>query len=123
MRSENLGQADVLVYEPGQNTTSSTPAGLTSLLSHVRSSQISDLLSTLLSQTVVADNPRDAQNILGQHRGVTVVTRDGDIITASRARGGSASSSSLIEIQALIADLAKKPVSYTHLTLPTKRIV
>jgi chromosome segregation protein len=114
LRSENLGQADVLVYEPGQNAGSSTPAGLTSLLSHVRSSQISDLLSTLLSQTVVAENPRDAQNILGQHRGVTVVTRDGDIITASRARGGSASSSSLIEIQALIADLAKKLEEFTH---------
>ena len=114
LRSENLGQADVLVYEPGQSAGSSTPGGLTSLLSHVRSSQISDLLSTLLSQTVIAENPRDAQNILGQHRGVTVVTRDGDIITASRARGGSASSSSLIEIQALIADLAKKLDELTH---------
>ena len=114
MRSENLGQADVLVYEPGQNSTPSTPIGLTSLLNHVRSSQISELLSALLSQTVVAENPRDAQSILGTHRGVTVVTRDGDIMTSQRARGGSASSNSLIEIQALITDLAKKLEELTH---------
>ena len=37
LRSENLGQADVLVYEPGQNTAPATPIGLTSLLNHVRS--------------------------------------------------------------------------------------
>jgi len=40
-----------------------------------------------------------------EHKHLTVVTRDGDVITAQRARGGSASSTSLIEIQALIKDL------------------
>ncbi len=114
LRSENLGQADVLVYEPGQNVSSNIPTGLTSLLSHVRSSEIAELLSSLLSSTVVAQSAREAEGILRQHSGLTVVTRDGDVITAKRARGGSASSASLIEIKALIDDLAKKLETIAH---------
>ena len=114
LRSENLGQADVLVYEPGQSVSSNIPTGLTSLLSHVRSSEIAELLSSLLSSTVVAQSAREAEGILRQHSGLTVVTRDGDVITAKRARGGSVSSASLIEIKALIDDLAKKLETIAH---------
>ncbi|CAM8636782.1 Smc Chromosome segregation ATPases [Candidatus Planktophila dulcis] len=114
LRSENLGQADVLVYEPGQRAGGQTPAGQTSLLSHVRSSQISELLTSLLATTVVADNARAAESILSQHPQVTVVTRDGDVITSHRARGGSTSSTSLIEIRALIEDLVKKLEDLNH---------
>ncbi|CAM8637466.1 chromosome segregation protein SMC [Candidatus Planktophila dulcis] len=114
LRSENLGQADVLVYESGQRAGGQTPAGQTSLLSHVRSSQISELLTSLLATTVVADNALAAESILSQHPQVTVVTRDGDVITSHRARGGSASSTSLIEIRALIEDLGKKLEDLNH---------
>jgi chromosome segregation protein len=105
LRSENLGQADVLVYEPGASASTNVPGHLTSLLSHVRSSQISELLAQLLGNTVVVENARDAESILRDNKGLTVVTRDGDVITAHRARGGSASSNSLIEIQSLINSL------------------
>ena len=114
LHSESLGQADVLVYEPGQSVSSNIPTGLTSLLSHVRSSEIAELLSSLLSSTVVAQSAREAEGILRQHSGLTVVTRDGDVITAKRARGGSVSSASLIEIKALIDDLAKKLETIAH---------
>jgi chromosome segregation protein len=53
----------------------------------------------------VVEKARDAENILRDNKGLTVVTRDGDVITAHRARGGSASSHSLIEIQSLINSL------------------
>jgi chromosome segregation protein len=108
LRSENLGQADVLVYEPGSHSAQSAPSHLTSLLSHVKSSEISELLAQLLANTVVADSARDAEKILRENKGVTVVTRDGDVITSQRARGGSASSTSLIEIQSLIKELEGK---------------
>ena len=114
LRSENLGQADVLVYQPGQRTGGETPLGQVSLLSHVRSSQISELLQSLLATTVVADNARSAESILREHPHATVVTRDGDVITSHRARGGSASSSSLIEIKALVDDLGKKLEDLNH---------
>jgi len=105
LRSENLGQADVLVYEPGAQAAPSVPGHLTSLLSHVRSQEISELLGQLLGNTVVVENARDAENILRDNKHLTVVTRDGDVITSNRARGGSASSNSLIEIQSLINGL------------------
>ncbi len=105
LRSENLGQADVLVYEPGAQSSGTVPGHLTSLLSHVRSSQISELLAQLLGSTVVVESAREAENILRDNKNLTVVTRDGDVITSRRARGGSASSHSLIEIQSLISGL------------------
>jgi chromosome segregation protein len=114
LRSENLGQADVLVYEPGQAGNSNIPAGLTPLSAHIRSSTIGDLLSSLLASTVVAENANAAEAILRSHPGVIVVTRDGDVISRGRARGGSKSSSSLIEIKALIEGLEGKLQEVTH---------
>ena len=114
LRNENLGQADVLVYEPGTSSAQSLPGGLTPLLSHVRSSRISDLLASLLGSTAVAEDARAAESILKSNPGITVVTRGGDVITSKRARGGSASSNSLIEIRALVEDLAKKLESLNH---------
>ena len=114
LRSENLGQADVLVYEPGQVGNSNIPVGLTPLSAHIRSTSIGDLVSSLLASTVVADNANAAEAILRSHPGVTVVTRDGDVISRGRARGGSKSSSSLIEIKALIEGLETKLQEITH---------
>ena len=114
LRSENLGQADVLVYEPGQTGNGTIPSGLTPLSAHIRSSTIGDLLSSLLASTVVAENANAVEAILRSHPGVTVVTRDGDVISRGRARGGSKSSSSLIEIKALIEGLEGKLQEVTH---------
>ena len=114
LRNENLGQADVLVYEPGKSKNSSIPSGLTSLLSHVRSSRINELITSLLSSTVVADDARAAEQILRSHPELTVVTRGGDVITSHRARGGSSSSDSLIEIRALVEELTKKLEGLNH---------
>jgi chromosome segregation protein len=114
LRNENLGQADVLVYEPGQTGNSNIPSGLTPLSAHIRSSAIGDLLASLLASTVVAENANAAEAILRSHPGVTVVTRDGDVISRGRARGGSKSSSSLIEIKALIEGLESKLQEVTH---------
>ena len=114
LRNENLGQADVLVYEPGQSSNSTIPAGLSPLSAHIRSSSIGDLLASLLASTVVAENANTAEAILRSHPSVTVVTRDGDIVSRSRARGGSKSSTSLIEIKALIEALETKLSEIAH---------
>jgi CheY-like chemotaxis protein len=63
LRSENLGQADVLVYEPGQTGNGNIPTGLTPLSAHIRSSSIGDLLASLLASTVVAENANAAEAI------------------------------------------------------------
>ncbi len=114
LRSENLGQADVLVYNESVASTSSIPSGLISLASHVRSTSISSLVASLLNDVVVAHSASDAEAILRTHPSLTVVTRDGDVFSRDRARGGSQSSSTLIEINALIADLSQRLSGIVH---------
>ena len=114
MRSENLGQADVLVFDGNSRSSDSMPSGLTPLTNYVQSSSIASLLNSLLSATAVVDSARDAADVLRNHPAIQVVTRDGDIISSIRARGGSKSTSSLIEIHALIAELTSKLEDVTH---------
>ena len=115
LRSENLGQAEILLVERGENSNArSIPAGLRSLASHVRSSSISSLLADLLANTVSADSAQEAESILRSHPHLSVVTRDGDLFTRFRAKGGSQSAASLIEIKALIAELDTKLATVSH---------
>ena len=92
----------------------SLPQGFTPLLQHLHSSEINDLLTSLLSTTVVAQDPASAADILRSHPHLTVVTRDGDLLTSKRVRGGSQSSSSLIEITALMEELSGKLETLSH---------
>lgn len=115
LRTENLGQADFLVLKTGSRKASGLiPSGLKAITTHIRSSQIHDLLEELLANTVVADNATEAESIIGSNPELTVVTRDGDVFTQSRARGGSKSSSSLIEIHAMIEELTRKVSEVSH---------
>ena len=114
LRSENLGQADVLILDRENVGAVSLPQGFTPLLQHLHSSEINDLLTSLLSTTVVAQDPASAADILRSHPHLTVVTRDGDLLTSKRVRGGSQSSSSLIEITALMEELSGKLETLSH---------
>ncbi len=115
LRDENLGRADFLVLDSqSTSATSEIPSGLTSLLTFVHSEKIGTLLSEFLATTVVAENSAQAQEILRNHPQVKVATRGGDVLTRTRAHGGSKSSSSLIEIHALIEELTKKVIDTTH---------
>ena len=109
-----MGQADVLVHDGNSAPALAIPQGLTPLLQHIHTSEIDDLLTSLLATTVVADDARAAQDILRSHPQLTVVTRDGDVLTSKRVRGGSQSSSSLIEINALIEELSSKLEGLNH---------
>ncbi|MSY46313.1 MAG: chromosome segregation protein SMC [Actinobacteria bacterium] len=115
LRNENLGQADFLVVQSSsQRDAGSIPQGLTAITTHVRSTTIDSMLRDLLVTTVVAEDARAAEVIIRAHSHLTVVTRDGDIFTQNRARGGSKSSSSLIEIKALVQDLDAQVTAVTH---------
>ena len=114
LRSENLGQADVLILDRERASSPAIPQGLTPLLQYLHSDEIQDLLTSLLSTTVVAADARAAAEILKTHSHLTVVTSDGDLLTSKRVRGGSQSSSSLIEITALIEELSGKLEKLSH---------
>jgi chromosome segregation protein len=105
LRNDDLGQADILVHRNSGSSTSPLPDGLVSISSHIRSDSINDLLSDLLGKTVVTENAQAAAEILLKYPELTVVTRDGDYFTHSRARGGSKNTNSLIEVKALIDSL------------------
>jgi chromosome segregation protein len=114
LRSENLGQADLLILDRESASSPAIPQGLTPLLQYLHTGEIQDLLTSLLSTTVVAADARAAAEILRAHSHLTVVTRDGDLLTSKRVRGGSQSSSSLIEITALMEELSGKLETLSH---------
>ena len=105
LRNEDLGQADVLVHHNQGSNSAALAGGLTSITAHIRSSSVSDLISDLLGKTVVTETAAEAADVLRNHPELTVVTRDGDLFTKSRARGGSKNTNSLIEVKALIEKL------------------
>jgi chromosome segregation protein len=63
---------------------------------------------------VIAESALAAAEILDSHPDLTVVTREGDLFTKTRVRGGSKSANSMIEIQALINKLSEDLVSANH---------
>ena len=114
LRNENLGQAEILVSNNAQSNQAALPAGLTPLLNHVSGSQINALLNHLLGSVAVVEDARSAAELLAKHPQITVVTKSGDNLTATRVRGGSKNSSSLIEIQSLMEQLSDELVSANH---------
>jgi chromosome segregation protein len=114
LRNEDLGQADVLVHHNQGGNSVALAGGLTSITAHIRSSSVSDLISDLLGKTVVTETAAEAADILRNHPEVTVVTRDGDFFTKSRARGGSKNTNSLIEVKALIEKLRDELQTITN---------
>ncbi|MEJ5914899.1 AAA family ATPase, partial [Pseudokineococcus sp. 1T1Z-3] len=72
-------------------------------------------LARLLARVLVVDGLAQARSVLGRAQGrsgggqVVVVTRDGDVLEADRARGGSAGEASLLQVQAA-ADEARAAV-------------
>lgn len=113
LRDNNLGKADVLIHQSSVESTG-TPSGLNSILAHVRSGQIPDLLQSLLSKVVTASSAQEAARIVRSHADVTVVTQSGDLISAARARGGTSNGNTLIEIQSLSDQLQKTFAELSH---------
>jgi chromosome segregation protein len=65
-------------------------------------------LARLLDRVVVVDDLAAARAMLVHDSSLTAVTRDGDLLGAHVAAGGSASQPSLIEIQAAVDDAAQQ---------------
>ena len=117
LRRDNLGRAEILVTDSDSTSDHQLPSGLTALLQHVKSSgshDISALLSNILGHVAVVTDARAAAGLISKHPEITVVTRDGDSITANRVRGGASGSGSLLEIQALISQLESELIGAAH---------
>ena len=100
LKSENQGRADLLILGEGGGSKDSIPAALTSLRSKVSSSILGDSIDSLLPTHVVAENLTEAERIINQYPHLIAVTRDGEMVSARLARGGTGNS--LIQIAKLI---------------------
>ncbi len=71
-------------------------------------------LERLLARTVLVADLSAARALLSQHRTLVLATRDGDVISADFARGGSQKTSSLIEVKAAVDEAAAQLEEATH---------
>jgi chromosome segregation protein len=102
LKGESAGSAELLILEDSQAVNFSYPAGFLPLVSKVTTTTLDSLLQKLLAGYVAADSLSDAQRVVSSNGELIAVTKDGDLIGRGRARGGSSSSTSLIEITTLI---------------------
>jgi chromosome segregation protein len=113
LKSEDLGRAGMLLGsdEPDDADWPGLPDFATYAIDVVDGpGSLHGALRRLLFKVAVVDDLQSAKLLVGQASDVTAVTRDGDILGSHFAAGGSASTTSLIEVKAAIeqseADLA-----------------
>ncbi|NRQ50220.1 chromosome segregation protein SMC [Aeromicrobium stalagmiti] len=105
LKSEDLGRAGMLLG--GGEVDDSTWPGLPDLATYAIDvvdgpASLQGALRRLLFKVAVVDTLEHAQEVIRLAPDVTAVTRDGDILGAHFAAGGSTSKQSLIEVQAAI---------------------
>ena len=105
LKSESAGQSEILVIDQNNEMTRSSrtiPAGFTALASLVSSTEISSVMQNLLAGFVAVENLQEAQRALEADASCIAVTRDGDVLSRIRVRGGSTGNNSAIEISAMV---------------------
>ncbi len=102
LKSKSAGQSELLVVEGEFGSSAAIPSGFSSLASLIKSDGLEDVIEALLGGVVAVDNLETAERLALEHPGLVAVTREGDVVSRNRVRGGSAGSNSAIEIAALI---------------------
>ena len=105
LKKENAGQSEIFVTAGlGLNNGLKTqiPNGEKSLAAYASSDKLPELVSHLLGDFIAAQDLAHGQQIVNSNPNVIVITRDGDLISSWRAKGGSESGNSLIEINVAI---------------------
>ena len=87
---------------------------------------ITNALRRVLFKVAVVENVASARSLVAEMPDITAVTRDGDVLSAHFARGGSAGTQSLLEIQTALDstqnDLAEAKSRLETLTFETSRL-
>ena len=102
LKSQSAGQSELLVVDGEFSTRSQIPAELTALSSLIKSDGLTQMIQALLSGVVAVSNLDEARAVVESHPQLTAVTRDGDLVSRNRVRGGSSGTNSAIEISSLI---------------------
>ncbi|SJN30017.1 chromosome segregation protein SMC [Luteococcus japonicus] len=103
LKEGDLGRAGLLLAGATRSGTTEIPDGLHSALDVITVAQpLLPALERLLGHVVLVEDIEQATAVARQNPDLSAVTREGDVVSAWFVTGGSASKSSLLEIQAAV---------------------
>ncbi|MCA1984475.1 chromosome segregation protein SMC [Nocardioides nematodiphilus] len=110
LRSDDLGRAGFLLGgAPASGAGPARPVSGTPAVDVVECpAALQPAVQRLLGAVVVVDDLAAARTLVAKQPELTAVTRDGDLLGAHRAAGGSTSAPSLIEVQAAVDEAAEQ---------------
>src|SRR5690606_17774515 len=91
------------IPEPGE-----PPAGRWALDLVTAEPQVAGAIARLLRGVVVVDDLAAAKAVIAAHPDLTAVTRDGDVLGAARATGGSGTASSALDVPAAVNEAVER---------------
>ncbi|NAZ77394.1 AAA family ATPase, partial [Kineococcus sp. T13] len=108
LRAADAGRAGMLVAGPATGgPPPSVPDGARAALDLVRApGELRGALQRLLGDVVVVEDLPTARELAAARPDLVAVTRDGDVLAAHRAAGGSSSAPSLLQVQAAVDEAA-----------------
>jgi chromosome segregation protein len=111
LKTDDLGRAGLLLGDASADESGwpTPPAGSTYVIDAIDCpKELRPAISRLLHMVVAVDDLDAARSVLARSGDLTVVTKDGDLLGAHYASGGSSSTPSLIEVQAAVDDATEK---------------
>ncbi|MCC3764939.1 chromosome segregation protein SMC [Glycomyces sp. TRM65418] len=110
LRDEDGGQAAFLVA--GAQAHAAVPPEFKAVVDTVSApAELASTVRAVLAGMVVADDLEAARAIAEAHPELTAVTRDGDVLGAAAAHGGSAKGQSYIEVQAAVDEARDRKIA------------
>ncbi len=117
LKDDDLGRAGILLggVTLEDSAWPGLPAGAAYAMDVVECpAELRAALSELLHKVVVVDDLATARSLVDRSRDLTAVTREGDLLGAHFAAGGSSAQPSLIEVQAAVDEAAEQLSTATH---------
>ncbi len=117
LKSDDLGRAGLLLGGAAvdDSTWPGLPTGAVYATDVVEApDELRSALSRLLFKVAVVDDLDAARSLVAELADLTAVTREGDLLGAHFASGGSSSQPSLIEVQAAVDEAAEKLTEANH---------
>jgi chromosome segregation protein len=118
LKNEDAGRSGILVAggsEFGSTGWPALPGYATYAVDLVRApEQERPSLRRLLEKVAVVDSLTEARSLIAAQSDLTAVTREGDVLGATFAHGGSSHAPSLLEVQAAVDEANEQLVSTTH---------
>ncbi|MPZ60087.1 MAG: chromosome segregation protein SMC [Propionibacteriales bacterium] len=117
LKAEDLGRAGLVLGggRPDDDRWPELPSGVQYAVDLIEApEQLGGTLRRLLSKVAVTDDLTTARRLVSDVSDVVAVTRDGDLFGMHYAAGGSASTPSLIEVQAAVEEAAEQLSESSH---------